>query len=474
MKRNTVSLCIIARDEEATIGMAIKSVLALVDELIVVDTGSQDNTRIIAEGYGAKVFEVPWGDDFSAARNAALDQATGKWILFLDADEFLEPVRPVEFQRLLHDPAAAGFRLRVVSRGGEKSGTMTSRVRLFRNVPEVRYRYPIHERLAPALEEWAVGESLLILDSDLAVVHERFDSDRRVTRRERNQRILRKALENYPDEPYFPYRLACEGLSLLDGEVLPVAGLGAGLSHLRTSWSRVKSMAPENRGGLTWLAELGARLVSGLLAVGALEEAAATVEDIRKAKPKHPLILLQSVAVDCALLHASDDSMTGAARKKILGRARRDLDLIAKSGRKDRGTPVDSRVRELYPLRYRGELALFEGKVTEAVGLYERALSLDPTYSCGWLGLAECSRFAGDDKRALKLYLRTVTENEGNHRAWLRGRDLMMQMNFQDNAASWWRKVVEKFPEHPAVQADGQPGGCVGTDDLSSTVPVTI
>ena len=91
MKRNTVSLCLIVKDEEATIGMAIKSVLALVDEVIVVDTGSQDNTRIIAEGYGAKVFDVPWADDFSAARNAALDQASGKWILVLDADEFLEP-----------------------------------------------------------------------------------------------------------------------------------------------------------------------------------------------------------------------------------------------------------------------------------------------------------------------------------------------------------------------------------------------
>jgi glycosyltransferase involved in cell wall biosynthesis len=66
MKRQTVSLCIIARDEEATIGMAIKSVLALVHEIVVVDTGSHDNTRIIAEGYGARVVDVAWEDDFSA------------------------------------------------------------------------------------------------------------------------------------------------------------------------------------------------------------------------------------------------------------------------------------------------------------------------------------------------------------------------------------------------------------------------
>ncbi len=456
MKRNTVSLCLIAKDEEATIGMAIKSVLALVDEVIVVDTGSRDNTRIIAEGYGAKVFDVPWADDFSAARNAALDQAAGKWILVLDADEFLEPVRPVEFQRLLHDPGAAGYRLRMIGREGD-DGAMTSRVRLFRNVPEVRYRYPIHERLAPSLGEWASREDLLILDSDLAVMHERNDSDRRAHRRERNQRILRKALENYPDEPYFPYRLACEGQSLLDGEVLPVAGLGAALAYLRTAWAKARALDPAQQVALTWLPDFGARITSSLLAVGAVEEAGAVIAEIRGLFPNHPLILLQSVAVDCSGLQMSGGPHDKAARRRIMARARRDLKHIMRGKNLAAGAPVDNRVRELYPLRYLGELALLEGKVTEALGLFEQALSLDPSYSCGWLGLAECSRFAGDSKRALKLYLRTVTENDGNHRAWLRGCDLMMQMEFQDNAASWWCKVVEKFPEHPTVVAGDAP-----------------
>ncbi len=453
MQRNTVSLCLIARDEEATIGMAIKSVLALVDEVIVVDTGSQDNTRIIAEGYGAKVFDVPWSDDFSAARNAALDQATGKWILVLDADEFLEPVRPVEFQRLLHDPAAAGYRLRIIGSDPGQNGSMTSRVRLFRNEPDIRYRYPIHERLAPSLEEWAGRENLLILDSDFTVMHDRNDSDRRAHRRERNQRILRKALEIHPDEPYFPYRLACEGQSLLDGEVLPVAGLGASLVHLRTAWSKARRLDPAYLVTLTWLPDFGSRITSSLLAVGAVEEAGTVIEEIQGIFPDHPLVLLQSVAVDCRRLQKSESRQGKTARRKVVARARRTLKRIMRPKGRGVGAPVDNRTRELYPLRYLGELALLEGKVTEAVGLFEQALSLDPTYSCGWLGLAECSRFAGDSKRALKLYLRTVTENDNNHRAWLRGCDLMMQMDFQDNAASWWRKVVEKFPEHPTVAA---------------------
>jgi tetratricopeptide (TPR) repeat protein len=460
MKRNSVSLCLIARDEEATIGMAIKSVLALVDEVIMVDTGSRDNTRIIAEGYGAQVLDVPWSDDFSAARNAALDQATGRWILVLDADEFLEPVRPIEFQRLLHDPAAAGYRLRIVGQGAEQPGIMTSRVRLFRNAPEVRYRYPIHERLAPSLGEWAQRENLLILDTDLTVMHERSESDRRVHRRERNQRILRKALAGYPEEPYFPYRLACEGQTLLDGEALPVAGLGSALTHLRTAWAKARVLDSELKATLSWLPDLGARLTSGLLAISEVDEAQEVVDSVSEFYPDHPLILLQSVAVDCHRLETQSPRLGKTARTKTMARARRHLDRIMRAKGRAGGALVDKRVRELYPLRYLGQLALREGKVTEAVGLFEQALSLDPTYSCGWLGLAECSRFAGDTKRALKLYLRTVTENPGNHRAWLRGCDLMVQMGFHDNAASWWRKVMENFPEHPVVVAASQDGCC--------------
>jgi glycosyltransferase involved in cell wall biosynthesis len=67
MTKHSLSLCMIVKDEEETIGRAIKSALAVVDEVVVVDTGSTDNTRLIVEGYGARVVDFPWCDDFSAA-----------------------------------------------------------------------------------------------------------------------------------------------------------------------------------------------------------------------------------------------------------------------------------------------------------------------------------------------------------------------------------------------------------------------
>ena len=86
-----VSLCMIACDEEANIGACLQSASRDVDEIIVVDTGSRDRTRSVARHHGARVVELPWRDDFSAARNHGLEQAAGEWILVLDCDERIAP-----------------------------------------------------------------------------------------------------------------------------------------------------------------------------------------------------------------------------------------------------------------------------------------------------------------------------------------------------------------------------------------------
>jgi O-antigen biosynthesis protein len=83
----SISLCMIAKNEEDCIGRAIQSVLSLVVEVIVVDTGSSDKTPAIAEELGARVHTFEWNGDFSAPRNLSLQKASGDWILVLDADE---------------------------------------------------------------------------------------------------------------------------------------------------------------------------------------------------------------------------------------------------------------------------------------------------------------------------------------------------------------------------------------------------
>ena len=84
-----LSLCLIARDEEVRLERCLESVRALVDELCVLDTGSRDATRALAQRLGARTAAFEWCDDFAAARNASLELATGDWALVLDADEAL-------------------------------------------------------------------------------------------------------------------------------------------------------------------------------------------------------------------------------------------------------------------------------------------------------------------------------------------------------------------------------------------------
>ena len=84
-----ISVCMIVKNEEDNITQCLSSVRDVADEIVVVDTGSCDNTLAIAQSFGAKVFSCPWEDNFSIPRNVSLEHAQGEWILMIDADEQL-------------------------------------------------------------------------------------------------------------------------------------------------------------------------------------------------------------------------------------------------------------------------------------------------------------------------------------------------------------------------------------------------
>jgi cellulose synthase/poly-beta-1,6-N-acetylglucosamine synthase-like glycosyltransferase len=99
--RARVSLTMIVRDEEENLPHGLGSVHGLFDEIVVVDTGSKDRTIEIARSFGARVFHFTWVDDFAAALNVALQQATGDYAFWLDADDVLEPAERVKLEALL-------------------------------------------------------------------------------------------------------------------------------------------------------------------------------------------------------------------------------------------------------------------------------------------------------------------------------------------------------------------------------------
>src|SRR5688572_3396782 len=117
-----LSVCLITKNEERFLGQCLESIRDLAQQIVVVDTGSTDATRDIAARFGAEISLFDWCDDFSAARNAALEHATGDWVLFLDADEELLPEQSEKLKKMLKDPAAIAYRLPMIDKGREDEG----------------------------------------------------------------------------------------------------------------------------------------------------------------------------------------------------------------------------------------------------------------------------------------------------------------------------------------------------------------
>ena len=144
----TISLSMIVRDEAQFLADCLTSVQGVVDEIVVVDTGSEDDTAESARSLGARVFHHTWDDDFAAARNRALSECTGDWVLSLDADERLDPATKHEIRAAVAQPGVDAWYLRMVSAEGETpAGDEVRMIRLFRRTPGTRYVGRIHEQV---------------------------------------------------------------------------------------------------------------------------------------------------------------------------------------------------------------------------------------------------------------------------------------------------------------------------------------
>jgi hypothetical protein len=169
-----LTICILTRDAEGKIERALRSVAALGAEVIVGDTGSKDGTVPAAQALGAKVRVLAWQDDFAAAQNDVLDEATGDWVLWLNPDEELSPQAREQLPPLLarHDVLAYALRVQEVLQADQPDTAMESlHLRLFRRHPEARYVGRLHPHFIVPLEQLAAKEHLQICPADLIIRH---------------------------------------------------------------------------------------------------------------------------------------------------------------------------------------------------------------------------------------------------------------------------------------------------------------
>ncbi|MES2789462.1 MAG: glycosyltransferase [Planctomycetota bacterium] len=210
--RSRVSLCMIVRNNAETIGPCLMSIQPWVDEMWVVDTGSTDGTPDICRTMGAQVRHWPWCDDFSAARNESLKEATGDWIFWMDSDDTIPPECGRKLRALVdgpHDGEVLGYVLQVHCPGPTSTGprdvTIVDHIKLFRNRPELKFEHRIHEQILPAIRR-VRGE---VKFTDIYVVHSGSDHspEGRIRKLERDFKLLHLDLAERPDHPFVLFNL---------------------------------------------------------------------------------------------------------------------------------------------------------------------------------------------------------------------------------------------------------------------------
>jgi tetratricopeptide (TPR) repeat protein len=284
--RKSMALVMIARNEARCIARCLDSVAPWVDQMIVLDTGSTDQTINIARQCGAEVYHFEWCDDFSAARNAALDHSRADWNLVLDADEWLMAGGPslrtiAEQEAPFTDQNFVGAVL-IESAFDNNQRREEASSWLTRLLPKgVRFEGSVHEQ--PIHQQ---PRKLI----DLLIGHDGYEPQQLEKKKGRNHALLERALKAHPDDPYLHYQY---------GKECEVARLFVeAVKHYRLA---LKQADP----ALAWHHDLVVRMLFCLKMTGQFEEGmllAQTMEAHYKSSPDFYFVL-GDLLLDMALSH---------------------------------------------------------------------------------------------------------------------------------------------------------------------------
>jgi FkbM family methyltransferase len=421
-----LSLCMIVRDNARTIRACLESVRPWVDEMVVVDTGSRDETPRVAGELGARVFHFPWRDDFSAARNESLRHARGAWVFWMDSDDTIDADCGRGLRELAsgeHPPAVLGYVIRVRCPGpgadGRADVTVVDHVKLFRNLPQLRFEGRIHEQILPAIRR-AGGE---VAWTGLFVVHSGYDHSPEGQRRklDRDLRLLGLELRERPGHPFTLFNL---GMTLADAgrHVEAVARLrdsvarsGAGESHLRKAF---------------------ALLVSSLHKLGRWEDALGACE---RGLGLFPL--------DAELRFRRGMLLHERGRLEEAAGAYRDL------LERPEGRHFTSVVDGLGGHLARHNLALVyadAGDWEGAEGQWRAAVAGRPSYARGWEGLGEVLVRRGKLGEAAALAARQLAEPGLRREGLLLRGKVALAGGDRAGARGEWERAAAEYPADPA------------------------
>lgn len=211
-----ISLCMITKNEEENLPRCLKSIKDYVDEIIIVDTGSEDRTIDIARSFGACVYYYDWKDSFSDARNFSMDKATREWILIMDADDEIDINDARKMLKLIKSKTDV-YLFKTISKT-ERDDIIGLNPRLIRNRSGYRYSGRIHEQIINNVK--LINKNADIETADIKIYHYGYlkNEVEKKAKRERNILLIREELRENPHNPFMLYNLGNEYFAMGDYE----------------------------------------------------------------------------------------------------------------------------------------------------------------------------------------------------------------------------------------------------------------
>ncbi len=205
--KQTLSLCMIVKNEEQFIEGCLESVKNVADQIIILDTGSTDKTVEIAKKYNVEVHYFKWCDDFSKARNESIKYATGDWILWFDADERLMPVSKLQLQKeMTTEKKPVIYQVQINNKTNDAANAyLSTAYRMFTNNLGIAFKGMIHEQLAHdgKYPKPDVRRSQIIIEHLGYAV----EGDLKSNKNSRNLKLLQKMVRENPKEAYAHFTL---------------------------------------------------------------------------------------------------------------------------------------------------------------------------------------------------------------------------------------------------------------------------
>ncbi len=209
------TLCMIVKNESECLPNCLSSTAGLFNKIIIVDTGSTDNSKEIAKQFGSQIIETIWENDFSKARNLSLSAAQTRWTMWLDADDVIPTASIGPLRQLIKQPASKAFSFLIQNTQNDgHTGDLFNQIRLFPTGRGIRFTSPIHEQILPALEKAGIPVEY----TSIKIHHTGYaDAEATKKKQQRNRNILEKQVKDNDNvTPVTLYSLANAYMDLGD------------------------------------------------------------------------------------------------------------------------------------------------------------------------------------------------------------------------------------------------------------------